>query len=323
MTRSFTAAAAALAGLAALAAPGNARAQALGEVTTAAGEDIYLNATECEPSQAKALDLRWWVSVPGGVLGSGIYRVYATNTAPAATGTGPKLCETEDNTTASPAVYAAQVGSDITAAATDTRRTGTFDSWAFPLAANKVCTETGDQTIYVCVHFFPYTSGTTPAAEPTGSATGSLILSTARPSAPISLALRVGDTRLYASWTQGAGGATAQKYEAVATPLAEVGLPDGQRPGERRTTTTDTKATLDRLVNGTEYQVVVYALSVSGTRSDASVAATGTPRPVKDFWEIYKDGAGAEQGGCGGPGGPLALLGVAAALALLAGRRKP
>ena len=72
---------------------------------------------------------------------------------------------------------------------------------------------------------------------------------------------------------------------------------------------------------------MVYALSVSGTPSDGSAPVTGTPQPVKNFWDVYQGGAGVEKGGCGGPAGPLTLLGLMAALyfkgRLGGARRKP
>jgi hypothetical protein len=308
---------AALAGLAALAAPGAHRAQSLGEVRGRTDADAYLSAEECEQSLAKTIELRWWVTVPGGALTNGIYRAFATNTAPTASGSGPKLCKTSDDTSGSNNVFAAEIGAslDLIASPTDTIRFETFDSWEIPAAAGLDCSEQTDRTIYVCIHFHPYTSGTTPATEPTGSATGTFVLSTGKPDTPQDVGVTVGDTRLHLSWSTGSDGiADTDEYEMVATPVAEVGLPD--RPGERSATTTDTKGNVGDLVNGQDYQVVVYALSLAGTRSDGSAPQIGTPRAVRSFWGVYEDRAGGEQGGCGGPAGPIALLGVAAALAL-------
>jgi hypothetical protein len=160
------------------------------------------------------------------------------------------------------------------------------------------------------VHFYPTSAPDTIAA----SAVGTLFLSTQKPGTPSDLRLGVGETRLRASWKAGSSGATTRDYEVVTTPVN----PADPTPGSFTVTGTD--ATIDGLINFHDYNVVVYARSLSETRSDPSNTVQATPAVVNDFWEVYKDGTGPETGGCGGPAGPLAL--VAAAIALAAARRR-
>jgi hypothetical protein len=307
MRRHLTAAA--LAGLTALAAPGVARAQVLGEVKDAVGLQPYINATQCQ-DQAQTIDLRWWVTVPNLAVTNGIYRVWASNTAPTVVN-GFKQCAIADNTTAN--LYVEQVNgdNDDLAIAGETLKTGTFDAWRFPTGANMNCDEAADRTIYVCVHFHPYETGTVIANLPTGSATGTIVLSTGKPSTPTGLSLGVGDTRLYASWSTGSGGiASTASYDVVATAVDPADDPDTHT----KNTTSSSRQAIGDLKNGVPYSVVVYAVSPAGTRSLASDAQVESPQPVKNFWDIYQGGAGVEKGGCGGPAGPLSLLGLVAAL---------
>jgi hypothetical protein len=76
--------------------------------------------------------------------------------------------------------------------------------------------------------------------------------------------------------------------------------------------TNDTDVRLDGLVIGTQYDVVVIAISEGGNESDKSPVATGTPVVVNDFWRLYRNAGGGEEGGCSTTGGvSLALLAFA------------
>jgi hypothetical protein len=88
-------------------------------------------------------------------------------------------------------------------------------------------------------------------------------------------------------------------------------------------TATGTSGVVDGLVNEQEYEVMVFARSASGTASDPSEAVLGTPKPVDDFWEVYRKAGGTENGGCGGPAGPLALAGLAGVVLAARRRRTP
>jgi MYXO-CTERM domain-containing protein len=86
-----------------------------------------------------------------------------------------------------------------------------------------------------------------------------------------------------------------------------------------RATATDLR--VEGLTNGVVYTVHVLAFNDADNPSDPSNSTTASPVSVKDFWELYEDAQGRDQGGCGTAGaGVLGLLGVVALVAL---RRRP
>ncbi|MFO0585327.1 MAG: fibronectin type III domain-containing protein [Anaeromyxobacter sp.] len=306
----------ALAGALALPAAGLADTPGLGQVVPANGEDQYFNKAECSSATAQ-IELSWLMST---AITSGIYRIYATNTAPVTSTTGGVTqCEIADKAS-TPPVYAGQISppGDIVVGPSDVQMTRKVNLALLANAATADATANCavDNTIvYVCVHFIRYITPGVPADTVTASATGKLILSTAQPSAPLRPTLKIGDGRLYVSWTAGAAGAAVVDYLVEAKPVTGTAA-------TRTKTSTVTSATVDGLENDTEYAVTVYARSVSGTKSDPSDAVNGIPRHVKDFWELYQDQGGPETGGCGGPAGPLAMLGLAGLAALARARRR-
>ncbi|MFT3914608.1 MAG: fibronectin type III domain-containing protein [Anaeromyxobacteraceae bacterium] len=282
-----------------------------GQLVPGTSEDQYFNADECKGTG----DVKVSWSLAGAVLQSGVVRVYASNTQPVqATGAAFATCEIQDKAATSP-IYAGQIDppGDLIADATFVNR----QDQTLNIGKIMAAATTGDAatycaasttTVYVCAHFYPYLTGTTtPASSPSAAAWGSFILNTAKPSAPKDLTLKVGDTRLYASWNAGSGGAAVNDYQVIATKA-------GDTSPTRTKTCAVTNCKVDGLTNDVEYAIVVKARSVSGTLSDASSSQSAIPRHVKDFWEVYDEQGGPETGGCGGPAGPLALAGVAALL---------
>jgi uncharacterized protein (TIGR03382 family) len=86
-------------------------------------------------------------------------------------------------------------------------------------------------------------------------------------------------------------------------------------------TATTGSAVIQDLVNGTLYEVAIYALDASANASEASNVLTGTPRLTQGFWAAYQAAGGGDKG-CGssatGFGAPLLVL----ALLALTSRRK-
>lgn len=80
-------------------------------------------------------------------------------------------------------------------------------------------------------------------------------------------------------------------------------------------------ARIERLTNGVEYEVMLFALDAAGNASDGSAALTATPHLTNGFWAAYQTGGGGDRG-CGsssaGAGAPLWWL----ALWALSSRRK-
>ena len=139
---------------------------------------------------------------------------------------------------------------------------------------------------------------------------GSVPLELENPPAPVNVSVASGDSALYVSWSNGTdNGVAPTSYRVTAE---AVGNP-GDTHTESYTGTSNQR--ISGLTNGVTYSVWVVAVSAGGNQSTASVAVTGTPQHVADFWEQYKGAGGQEQGGCGGgPAGLVSLLGVALAL---------
>jgi hypothetical protein len=214
-----------------------------------------------------------------------------------------------------------KTGSDITGA-TNQRyprvgsATGTLTVNTFATKASVTCAN--NPTMYTCVQLM---EGTTVRAK-----TDILQLQVldGPPATPVNVTVSPGDAALNVAWLEGATGTVptdhyvAQAYTllcdpaAAATPESCLGVLVSQG------TTAAKSIRLSGLTIGTEYGVVVYAFSATGTPSTASAIATGTPIVVFDYWDKYKAMGGLEEGGCAsGSAGPLSLLAVAGLLRAL------
>ena len=306
----WTALAVALA--ASLAAAGPARAQVAtpGTVIPAGDFDTYVNDVECDPANGLTMELAWQVAVGVGGLGSGVYRIYAANKSHTdKTSGGVVRCWSANDT--SNGISAGQVGVDILASAGDVTVTQTIDTSDLPARANLACSLTSDTNIYVCVNYFPYVDVGVPAADPTGVATGTFILSTGQPGTPSGLTLGPGDRRLYAEWAAPSSGVNAAWYDVETTPV------DAADPPVATVRRRVTNAAIDGLLNNHVYSVKVFALSAALTRGVPTAEVQGTPLAVADYWDTYKYAGGRETGGCGSAAGPLALLAAVASLVRL------
>jgi hypothetical protein len=304
-----------LALLGALAAPGLGVAQSIGAIVGDEGDDLFINADECAGGSGATIGLAWRVQ---GTSTSGVYRMFASNKAPT-TSDAIEVCATENETTSS--TFAGRVlttsGEELVAQAGDATGNAIFPIDSFVLASNRTCDT--DATIHVCVHHYAYQTGTQNPDLSTvrASAVATITLSVGKPAAPVDVSVSPGDKRLYVQWAAGSGGgAEASDYLIVAAPTS------GTSPVQTDTAT-GTSGVVDGLVNEQEYEVMVFARSASGTASDPSEAVLGTPKPVDDFWEVYRKAGGTESGGCGGPAGPLALAGLAGVVLAARRRRTP
>lgn len=267
----------------------------------------YVNAAQC--AGTAPVRLEWNIVVTSGSFTTaGTYRIFGANREPYTAAPDTNFCPEVDDLNVSPNVFADQVTS---VSATNAVQQLDVSGAAIAAVADLTCDAASEgKVVWVCSHWFDG------SATRRGYASGKFIVQVAAPNAPTGVNVGVGDTRLTVSWTPSTGGAVvADRYYAVATPTA------GGTPVQSSTTNGD-EVTISGLTNGTEYSVVVYALSVGGNPSVASDPGTGTPQPVDDFWEHYQNLQGREEGGCGtGGAGPLALLGVAALLVRLRRRK--
>jgi uncharacterized protein (TIGR03382 family) len=301
--------------LALVAAPAIAAAQAEGQITFDNGRTFpnYINAAECAGDST--IDLAWTVTILSGFTGfplGGTYQVYASNQQPT-----NNTCFIEKNE--STGLFAGPVGAQI-AGTGQTMAAQPFDPSLIVTAAGKTCTNTGDQTIYVCVQ------GTSGGSN-FGFATGTLTLSVSPPPAPVNVSVAPGDSALNVSWDPGVATSGAlgdsQEYQVDATFVRTTSTAtDSGTHSSGRVTATDLR--LGGLVNTVVYGVTVTAFSKAGNQSSPSdPAKEGMPEVVDDFWDAYS-ARGREQGGCAsgaGAAGTLALLAAASLVALLRRRK--
>ena len=176
------------------------------------------------------------------------------------------------------------------------------------------CTQASDVPVWLCAYYLPLGS-TTNAQVVQGTFTFQLAI----PPRPVISRVTPGDTQLAVGVAPGTATATETAttgvtYTATCTPPASSGLPT-------RTSSAGNAGTLicSGLTNSIPYTVTAQGFSQAnnpGAVSDASQPVT--PLPFLNFWQVYKDQGGVEQGGCstGGAGGlapALALLGLLAA----------
>lgn len=296
----------------ALAAPALAGAQVADGVLQPVAGDEFVNAAQCAGTDTTPVELVWNTHVNTALFTTGgTYRLFASNTQPASTGTDANFCPETDVTADD--VRAGQVGDDLDATSQAVTASMEFSPLEMVQASGyDACDATTEKTIYLCIHWYD-ASGVR-----NGWAKGTVKLSFDAPAAPVDVSVTPGDGALNVRWSAGTGGeADATEYQVVAT-TTDARDPAGTHEYGR---TNDNSFRARGLVNGVPYTVVVYAFSEAGNRSDASASATGTPQPVADFWDVYRQRGGTEKGGCSsGSAGALALLGTAALLALA--RRK-
>lgn len=296
---------------AALALPAVAGAQVTDGVLQPVAGDEYVNAAQCKGGDTTPTSLVWSTHVTTVFSTGGTYRLFASNTQPGTSGTNLNYCPETDNT--ANGVRAAQVGQDIDATSQQVTASVDFSPLDIVRAAGyDACNATSDQTIYLCVHWYDANGARN------GWADGTVKLSLTVPATPTAVWITPGDSALNVAWSAGSGGAVdATQYSVVATTTDALDPAGTHSFGK----TNDTSYRATGLVNGVTYSVVVYAYSKAGNPSAASAAVSGTPLPVADFWDVYRQRGGTERGGCAsGAGGALALLGTAALLAL--SRRK-
>jgi uncharacterized protein (TIGR03382 family) len=260
----------------------------------------YVNEAQCAGG---LMNLEWNILAATG----GTYRLFASNTEPGEGG----FCPEENDSAASPQVFAGSILPAGSVVVEGQAQGETVSGATVATAAQRACSAAGEgQVIWICAHWYNANGARS------GAASGRFLVQVAAPAPPTGVSAGSGDTRLHVRWDASTGGAvTADRYVAEATPVAG-------GPAIRSESVAAQSVTLSGLVNDQEYSVVVFALSVGRNESEPSAAVTGTPRPVDDFFEVYRRTPGArEEGGCGAGGtGPLAL--VAVGLLALLRRRK-
>ncbi len=166
-------------------------------------------------------------------------------------------------------------------------------------------------SVFVCL--FPSGTSGTSGTVSSASAIGTIPLDMETPPAPVANTPTPGDSALNVSWSQGSGAADAGTAGAAASYNIYCDVHPAVSPITKKcgevTGTGTTSTRIDGLTNGTEYDVEVTALSVGSNESAHSNTVTAAPVQVNDFWRLYRDAGGREQGGCAtGAAGLTALL---------------
>jgi len=300
--------------------PALATAQAAGQVLitessdTAAGglSDQVINIAECDGTVASdSLTLQWTWGV-ATLTTANYFRVYASTAACPTTGTAPVDSATihELGNATFNQVPANSTGGSGPNPAINVRTDLVQNLSALTCRAAA--------TVNFCVLVFDG-NVTASTIQNGAGASGTIRVEVAAPGQPTSVSASSGDGALTVGWVAGSG--TATTWRVTATPAAAdpaLGCTGGGAGGSRDCTgSSTTSCRITGLTNDACYSVTVQGFSEFNNPSPVSVAATGVPRPVEDFWERYGAGGGREQGGCGG--GPAAALSLLA-LAVLAPR---
>ena len=341
--RSATLAATLLAAL--LAAPGAAWAQAAPNPGQVTFDNAFIGADGCSSTATPQTTVRVaWLdqldTSAGNSSTAGVFRIFATNTAPVASASGAQYCQTVNSPSATPPVFAAQVGGDI--ANSGLQLSGVADAVSETAIAQAAgygdCTQDG-KPIYVCVHFFPYVGGTIqPQPTPTAWAVGTMTLSLSRPGGISLDQLLPGDGALNVHWSDN-NSTPAAKYQIRALSLLDPTLlptsgdfgpsstysmfdPRDPTPHATGFITGTGPYRMAGLVNYVSYAVAVVPYSAADTAGDPSNVLSSEPQLVSDFWQTYKNAGGKEAGGCStGFAGPLGLGILIATLALVRRRK--
>jgi uncharacterized protein (TIGR03382 family) len=302
-----------------LVAPAVATAQtaAPGNVLFLNGRDfpMFVNGAECQ--NHASVKITWNPTALGGSLPAGVqYNLYASDQDPA-TNTAASTCFKTNGASPSTLHAGPVTATDLSGNNPPLQTTAFIDTTAFIGAASLSCLNSGT-TVWICVEGSVGGTKVAYAASP-------VTIETTHPAAPTITSVTPGDSALNVSWDANSGTSTgaAQSYAYELTAVmvgTTTAVSDPSTHVSSRFTATN--ARFSGLVNTVIYSVTAVALSRADNASDPSNAVTGMPQHVNDFWDVYKNDGGRDDGGCaGGPAGTLAL-GLAAAALALARRRK-
>jgi len=289
-----------LALLALLLAPSFVLAQTI-TVTESNDQDHTININECNGGVADQLSFSWTTTT------GGLFDLYASDTA---------ACPQPTSTTNTTA-HTITIQSSLST--TSLTNVITVSSLLSQLAIT--CPGTKTQVSFCLFAAGTNTGGTTATA----AATGAITLDLQAPPAPVANEPTPGDGALNVSWSQGSG--SVDGGSGAATGYSVYCDVAGTTPINRKCATVSgagtTNTRIENLINGTAYDVQVTATTVGQNESGRSNTVTGTPEVINDFWRLYRQDGGREQGGCAaGAGGLVALLALAP-LAWRWRRRRP
>ena len=214
----------------------------------------------------------------------------------------------------------AGISQDVLATGSTQAVNGVFVSAIATTASVGSCTQANDVPIVLCVYYLP--AGSTANWQLVSQ--GTFVFQLAVPPKPTISSVSPGDSQLSVSVAAGTATATetatrSVTYRITCTPAAGGGAPSTGGPSNVGS------VVCGGLTNSTPYTVTAQASSQAGNLGAVSDVtgpnASTTPLPFLNFWQVYKDQGGVEQGGCS-TSGAGALLPSLALLGLLAVRRR-
>ena len=162
-----------------------------------------------------------------------------------------------------------------------------------PLTIDKIagldCAVEGEEDYYICIWFDGINSTDQLETEWKGGA--QMRWDVQAPGAPTITSVSPGEGNLKLKWTPPADddlGSFKIYYQVEGT------------TDEQSKEVTDANATsfqITGLTNFTNYEVWMTAVDESENEGPVSASTIGTPEPVEDFWEVYRESGGAEDGG--------------------------
>ncbi len=211
------------------------------------------------------------------------------------------------------------IGSDVLATGATQSITGVGVAAMASSASVGSCNQANDVTVNLCVYLLA--AGSTTSWQL--AAQGTFVYQMAIPPAPTISKVTPGNTQLSVAVAPGTTTSTETATTGVTYTITCTSTVSGG--GSSTATGNAGNIVCGSLTNGTPYTVTASGLSQAGNPGPTSATygpdATTTPQPFLNFWEIYKDRNGVEQGGCG-TGGAGALAPALALLGFLAVRRR-
>lgn len=272
-------------------------------VTESNDQDGVINIGECSNQPPDRLAFQW---TPSTAATS--YDLYVSDTSGC-----PQKGSTVNGVTSTANTNSIQTGIGQTSL-------NEGDTAATVLSKAAVACSSATTSLFLCV----FATGSN-ASTTTPLATGTLQLDLVAPAAPNLLGVSPGDGSLKVSWSVGAGSADAGTSGSANSYRVYYAPADGSA-AEKFAAFSGSGTTSGRvtgLTNGVTYDVTVTALTIGSNESARSSALTGTPIPVEDFWRLYQNAGGREQGGCATGAAGLAALVALAPLVLRRKRRRP
>lgn len=299
-----------------------------------------INIAECR-SASTTVEISWDPTIAQPTGTTVTYRLYASNKDMGSKTVFPVLtdanlnttCPTEADSKPADGTTVVAVGTELT---NPTRTKVPFPTAQIAAALETTtvadpCAGTGTTTIYLCMQ--GKSAGTN-----FGVSRATITLSRSTPDRRPELLLPIapGNTALTPRWADSASNSVHYQVQAISladptqVPTAAAFDPNGTFAGfdpldrQRHSSgfVTGREVRVAGLRNGVTYAVMVTSYTEDYNPGDPSNIGTGAPEPTTNFWDTYKTAGGPENGGCSsGLAGPVGLLAVAGALALVRRRK--